>query len=107
MSGQSVQDHYASPGSGAAIAARIIAALRAHAGADVAITPESLAPIDHLHGRGTLATEELAALLEPRAGRGDPRYRQRPRRPGAMDRGDVRLRGDRRGPDRGTLRCGP
>ncbi|HME27711.1 MAG TPA: class I SAM-dependent methyltransferase [Acetobacteraceae bacterium] len=68
MSGQRVQDHYARSGSGAAIAARIIAALRAHAGADVAITPETLAPIDHLHGRGALATEELVALLEPRSG---------------------------------------
>ena len=68
MSGQRVQDHYARSGSGAAIAARIIAALHAHAGADVAITPETLAPIDHLHGRGALATEELVALLEPRPG---------------------------------------
>ena len=63
-----VQDHYASAGSGAAIAARIIAALRAHAGADVAITPETLAPLDHFHGRGVLATQVLVALLEPRAG---------------------------------------
>jgi SAM-dependent methyltransferase len=68
MSATRVQDHYASPGSGNAIAARIIAALRAHAGADVAITPETLAPIDHLHGRGALATEELATLLEPQSG---------------------------------------
>ena len=29
---------------------------------------ETLAPLDHLHGRGALATEELVALLEPRAG---------------------------------------
>lgn len=63
-----VQDHYASAGSGAGIAARIIAALRAHAGADVAITPETLAPLDHFHGRGVLATQALVALLGPRAG---------------------------------------
>jgi len=63
-----VQDHYASSGSGSAIAARIIAALRAHAGADMAITPETLAPLDHFHGRGVLATQALVALLEPRAG---------------------------------------
>ena len=69
MSDQRVEDHYARSGSGAAIAARILAALRAHAGADVAITPETLAPLDHLHGRGAQATEELVALLEPRAGR--------------------------------------
>jgi ubiquinone/menaquinone biosynthesis C-methylase UbiE len=68
MSGQRVQDHYARPGSGTAIAARVIAALRAFAGADVAITPETLAPIDHLHGRGYLATQELTALLEPQPG---------------------------------------
>ena len=68
MSDQRVEDHYARSGSGAAIAARIIAALRAHAGADVAITPETLAPLDHLHGRGAQATEELVTLLEPRAG---------------------------------------
>ncbi len=66
MSGTRVEDHYASPGSGSALAARILAALRTHAGAGVAITPEALAPIDHLHGRGVLATEELAALLQPR-----------------------------------------
>jgi SAM-dependent methyltransferase len=63
-----VQAHYASSGSGDAIAARIIAALRAHAGAEVAITPETLAPLDHFHGRGALATQALVALLEPQAG---------------------------------------
>jgi ubiquinone/menaquinone biosynthesis C-methylase UbiE len=68
MSDQRVEDHYARSGSGAAIAARIIAALRAHAGADVAITPETLAPLDHLHGRGAQATEELVTLLEPQPG---------------------------------------
>ncbi len=68
MSGQSVQDHYSRSGSGSAMAARIIAAVRAHAGVDVAINPETLAPVDHLHGRGVLATQELTALLEPRSG---------------------------------------
>src|ERR1700733_10940512 len=58
MSGQRIEDHYARSGSGSDIVARIIAALRAHSGADVAITPESLAPVDHLHGRGALPTEE-------------------------------------------------
>jgi sarcosine/dimethylglycine N-methyltransferase len=62
-----VQDHYASAGSGETIAARILAALRAHAGADVSITPETLAPLDHFHGRGVLATRALAALLDPQA----------------------------------------
>lgn len=68
MSGQRIEDHYARSGSGSAIAARIIVALRAHSGADVAITPETLAAIDHLHGRGALATEELVTLLEPQLG---------------------------------------
>jgi sarcosine/dimethylglycine N-methyltransferase len=68
MSGQSVQDHYASAGRGRAIADRIIDALRLTSGADVAITPETLAPFDHFHGRGVLATQDLVALLEPQAG---------------------------------------
>lgn len=68
MPGHRVQDHYARSGTGGSMAARIIAALRAHAGADVAITPETLAPMDHLHGRGKLATDELIALLEPKPG---------------------------------------
>jgi sarcosine/dimethylglycine N-methyltransferase len=68
MSGQRVQDHYASSGTGTGIAARILGALRATAGADVAITPETLAPFDHVHGRGVLATRELVALLEPAPG---------------------------------------
>src|SRR4029077_16037311 len=44
--------------------------VRGHSGAEVAITPETLAPVDHLHGRGPLATEELVAMLEPQAGEG-------------------------------------
>jgi sarcosine/dimethylglycine N-methyltransferase len=68
MPGQRVEDHYAAAGTGNDIATRIIEALRGSAGADVAITPETLAPSDHVHGRGVLATRELAALLEPRAG---------------------------------------
>jgi SAM-dependent methyltransferase len=37
-------------------------------GPDVPITPDTLAPIDHFHGKGAIATEELAALLQPTAG---------------------------------------
>jgi SAM-dependent methyltransferase len=37
-------------------------------GPDVAITPDTLAPIDHFHGKGVVATEELAALLQPETG---------------------------------------
>jgi SAM-dependent methyltransferase len=68
MASARVQDHYARLGSGREIVARILAALRAHAGADVAISPETLAAIDHLHGRGYLATQDLTALLDPQAG---------------------------------------
>jgi sarcosine/dimethylglycine N-methyltransferase len=58
-----IEEHYASEG----ITERVLAALRAANGADVPITPDTLAPIDHFHGRGVIATEELAALLRPRA----------------------------------------
>jgi sarcosine/dimethylglycine N-methyltransferase len=68
MSGQRVEDHYAVAGTGSAIATRILEALRASAGADAAITPDTLAPCDHLHGRGILATRDLVALLRPQMG---------------------------------------
>jgi 2-polyprenyl-3-methyl-5-hydroxy-6-metoxy-1,4-benzoquinol methylase len=58
-----VKKHYTSTG----ITARILAALRAVNGPDVPITPDTLAPIDHFHGKGVVATEELAALLWPKA----------------------------------------
>ena len=64
MSGGSVPEHYASTG----ITARILTALRAVNGPDVPITPDTLAPIDHFHGRGVVATEELTALLQPETG---------------------------------------
>ncbi len=59
-----VARHYGSSG----IADRVLAALREANGPDAAITPEALAPIDHFHGRGVLATEELVALLNPQSG---------------------------------------
>ena len=59
-----VADHYGSDG----IAERILAALREAAGPEAAVTPDALAPIDHFHGRGVLATEELVALLKPEPG---------------------------------------
>ena len=58
-----VEKHYASEG----ITARVLTALRAVNGQDVAITPDTLAPIDHFHGKGVFATAELAALLQPKA----------------------------------------
>jgi ubiquinone/menaquinone biosynthesis C-methylase UbiE len=68
MPGQRVEDHYAGSTTGKDIAARIQQALRAAEGADVAINPQTLAPLDHVHGRGVLATQDLVALLEPRPG---------------------------------------
>jgi len=59
-----IESHYASTD----IAVRLIAALRAAKGADVAITPEALAPLDHFHNRGVVATRELLAMLAPRPG---------------------------------------
>src|SRR5215207_7531439 len=59
-----VDRHYGNPG----IVERILAALRAANGADAAVTPETLAPIDHFHGRGVVATGELVALLDPQPG---------------------------------------
>jgi sarcosine/dimethylglycine N-methyltransferase len=59
-----VTRHYGTAG----IADRVLAALRAANGADAPITPEALAPLDHFHGRGVLATAELAALLAPQPG---------------------------------------
>jgi len=60
---ETVQQHYGRGG----IAERVLAALRA-VSPDVAVTPEALAPLDHFHGRGVVATEELAKLLDPRPG---------------------------------------
>jgi len=63
MSGEDhVQKHYSST----EITTRILSALRAVSGPDVPITPDTLAPIDHFHGKGVLATQELAAALQPK-----------------------------------------
>lgn len=61
---QQVARHYGS----AAIAERVLAALREAKGPGAAVTAEALAPFDHFHGRGPAATEELAALLKPQPG---------------------------------------
>jgi sarcosine/dimethylglycine N-methyltransferase len=68
MSGNSVQDHYAGDDTGSAMASRILAAVRAVYGQDAAITPETLAPLDHFNARGLAGTQELVALLDPQAG---------------------------------------
>jgi sarcosine/dimethylglycine N-methyltransferase len=61
--GGPVREHYASEG----ITERVLTALRNANGPDVPITPETLAPIDHFHGKGVIATEELVAELQPKA----------------------------------------
>jgi len=63
MSGR-VEDHYANPD----IVPRILAAVRQVNGADAPITPDMLAPLDHFHGRGVLATREMVAMLSPQKG---------------------------------------
>ena len=59
-----VTKHYSTDG----IADRILAALRAEHGDGVAVTADTLAPIDHFHGRGLAATKEMVALLQPAPG---------------------------------------
>lgn len=56
--------HYGSTG----IAERVLTALRATKGPETPVTPETLAPLDHFHGRGPIATAEMVALLQPRPG---------------------------------------
>ena len=61
--GGPVREHYASE----SITERVLTALRNANGPDVPITPETLAPIDHFHWKGVIATEELVAELQPKA----------------------------------------
>ena len=59
MNTTAVAQHYGSAG----IAERVLAAFRDAEGADAPVTPEGLAPFDHFHGRGVVATQEIAAQL--------------------------------------------
>ena len=59
-----VARHYGTSG----IAARVLAALREAQGPDAPVTVDGLAPLDQFHGRGPVATRELAALLQPQMG---------------------------------------
>jgi SAM-dependent methyltransferase len=59
-----VARHYGNAG----IAERIVAALRAANGNDGPITVEALSVLDHFHGRGIVATQELVVLLKPEPG---------------------------------------
>jgi len=59
MKTAAVAEHYGSAG----IAERVLAALREAKGADAPVTPDNLAPFDHFHGRGVIATREIAEQL--------------------------------------------
>lgn len=59
MNTATVARHYGSTG----IAERVLAALREAKGPDAPVTPDNLAPFDHFHGRGIVATQEIAAQL--------------------------------------------
>jgi cyclopropane fatty-acyl-phospholipid synthase-like methyltransferase len=59
-----VAQHYGNDG----IAERILAALREANKPDAPITVEALSVLDHFHGRGIVATQELIALLKPEPG---------------------------------------
>ncbi len=61
---EAVEQHYATTG----IAERILAALRQVNGSEAPVTVDALAPLDHFHSRGVVATGELAALLDPQPG---------------------------------------
>src|SRR5580700_3237927 len=59
-----VAQHYGKPG----IAERILAALAAVNGADAPVTVDALSVLDHFHGRGIVATQELITVLKPEPG---------------------------------------
>ncbi len=63
MADNPVARHYGNEG----IAGRILAALREANGADAPVTVDVLSVMDHFHGRGIAATEELVALLKPQS----------------------------------------
>ena len=56
---EEVARHYGTAG----IAARVLAALREAQGPNAPVTVDTLGPLDQFHGRGPVATRELAALL--------------------------------------------
>jgi SAM-dependent methyltransferase len=59
-----IEQHYA----GKDIASRILAAIRVNLGPDTVITPDVLAPVDHVHSGGAEATRVLAGALQPAPG---------------------------------------
>jgi len=59
-----VAQHYGNAG----IAERVLAALRAANGPDAPATVDALSVLDHFHGRGVVATQELLEVLKPQSG---------------------------------------
>ena len=59
-----VAQHYGNAG----IAERVLAALRAVNGEEAPITVDALSVLDHFHGRGIVATQELVTLLGAKPG---------------------------------------
>ena len=59
-----VAAHYGRDG----IAERILTALAAANGANAPVTVDALSVLDHFHGRGIVATQELVAVLKPEPG---------------------------------------
>ncbi len=59
-----IERHYATDN----IAERVLSAVRATLPEGVPLTADDLAPVDHFHGRGVVATKEMAAALAPKAG---------------------------------------
>ena len=55
-----ITGHYASTG--------IVERIRAALGPGTPVTPDTLAAMDHFHGRGLAATEEMVRLLDPQPG---------------------------------------
>ncbi len=97
-----VAHHYGNGG----IAERVLAALRDASGPDAPVTPGS-AGADRPFPRPRRARDRGAGrAAQAGARRAPPRYRQRGRRAGALDRGEMRLSCDRRRPDPGILRGG-
>jgi SAM-dependent methyltransferase len=59
-----ISGHYSSD----AIAQRILAAYRDAKGVEAPVTADALAPLDHFHNRGVVATRELVEKLAPLVG---------------------------------------
>jgi hypothetical protein len=102
MAGNRVQDHYAGDDTGSDMASRILAAVHAVHGREAAITPETLAPLDHLSlsrfaagshvgaVRGAPGAPPASAAARPCPSQGEalspPHRPQPPKKVGVRDR---------------------